>query len=141
MTVQHKKQLTQNWLQKADESYTDALELYKCRRYGGSVTRLYYAVYDLLRALFAVDNIISKDGDTIKRHSTLHGRFNKIYVNEKKIFPSEFFAYIKKVEMLRVDVDYGDMVTKTQNEVQPHIEYFDFYSRELLKYINEKLSE
>jgi uncharacterized protein (UPF0332 family) len=135
---EHKTILVRNWLSKAETRYQAAQVLFESKLYGDAGTKLYYAIYSVLRAIFAADNIAAKNDRDIVKHPTLIGTFNRRYVHEEKQFPIEFTAFIKKVEALRVDVDYGDMVVITANDIQPHMEYFGTFFKAISEYIEKK---
>ena len=137
---EHKKILAQNWLSKAETRYSAAQVLFKSKLYGDAGTKLYYAIYSVLRAIFVVDNITAKNDRDIVKHPTLIGTFNRRYVHEEKLFPIEFSSFIKKVEALRVDVDYGDMVIIGAEDIQPHMEYFQTFFQEISKYAGKKMN-
>jgi hypothetical protein len=136
---EHKKILVQNWLSKAETRYQAAQILFESKLYGDSGAKLYYAIYSALRAIFIVDGITSKNDRDIVKHPTLIGTFNRRYVHEERLFPAEFPAFIKKVEALRVDVDYGDMVIVTSEDIKPHIEYFHVFFKAISEYASKQM--
>ncbi|MCL2223425.1 MAG: HEPN domain-containing protein [Defluviitaleaceae bacterium] len=136
---EHKIFLAENWLSKAETRYQAAQVLLESKLYGDASTKLYYAIYSVLRAIFAIDNITAKNDRDIVKHPTLIGTFNKRYVHEEKLFPIEFSAYIKKVEALRVDVDYGDMIDITAEDIKPHMEYFQVFFNATSEYIRKNM--
>jgi hypothetical protein len=56
----------------------------------------------------------------------------------KKIFPPSFPAFIKKVEALRVDIDYGDMVDILEDDVSPHMVFFQGFFIAITEYIKRR---
>ena len=80
--------------EKAVHSHKIAVMLYENGEYGYAQNRAYYALFDAMRSVTALDGFDSS------KHSGIIAHFNKNYV-KTGIFPQNTSRIIKKASMLR----------------------------------------
>lgn len=87
--------------EKAQENLQIAQTLFQAGHYGAAQNRAYYAAFDAIRAVNALDGFDSS------KHSGVIAHFNQNYV-KTGTFPPHTSSVIRKASMLREKSDYED---------------------------------
>ena len=88
-----------------------SITMFEKEFYNFSINRSYYAVFDAIRAINALDNFDSS------KHSGVISYFNQNYV-KTEIFNSNTSKIIKKASLLREKSDYEDFYCATKQEAK-----------------------
>ncbi len=76
-----------------------------------SVSRSYYAVYELISAL------LNKEGLVVKTHSGLVSNFSKLFIKTGKL-PKKYSAWLSNIKEKRSSADYERMESVTKKEAE-----------------------
>lgn len=98
-------------LEKAEKNMDIAKGLYKSEAYGVSLNRAYYAAFDAMRAVNALDGFDSS------KHSGVISHFNQNHVKTGD-FESETSSVIKRASMMREKSDYEDFYEPVKEDVE-----------------------
>ncbi|MEN6568035.1 MAG: HEPN domain-containing protein, partial [Veillonellales bacterium] len=77
-------ELSKYRMEKAKECLSDAIDAFEENRLANSVNRSYYAMFHATRALLAIDSFDSK------KHSSIIGYFNQLYIANGKCDHSHY---------------------------------------------------
>jgi uncharacterized protein (UPF0332 family) len=101
--------LAKHRLIRAKDFFKEADILFEKGCYKGSNNRAYYAAFDSIRALLALEAI------DFKKHSAVIGYFNKNYIKTAKL-PIELSAIINNASEIRNVSDYDDFFIASKQE-------------------------
>lgn len=96
-------------IQAAKENLKSARILLDADEYKGANNRAYYAIFNAINAVHALD------GNAFKRHKNAIGNFNKDYV-KTEIFPRELGRKISEAAEIRHASDYDDFYIASREE-------------------------
>lgn len=100
--------------------------------YDSSVSRSYYAMFYMVRAL------LEKQGVRVKTHKGAISKFHEIFV-KSGIFPQEFSQILRKAHRFREIGDYGRHVRNVSKETaEKMLENAKKFVEEVEKYMKEK---
>ena len=125
------KEISNIRIEKAKENLSAAKELYKAGYSNFSINRSYYAVFNAIRAVNALDKFDSS------KHSGVISYFNQNYV-KTKIFNADTSKIIKKSSLLREKSDYEDFYVVTKEDAKECIDNAEIFINEVKKYLLEK---
>lgn len=108
-----------------------ARQLFEDCEYGFALNRAYYAVFEAMRAVNAIDGFDSS------KHSGVISHFNQYYVKDGT-FSAGTAAVIKRAYMLREKSDYEDFFEPVQNDVEEIIESVADVLNEVEHFLNQK---
>jgi uncharacterized protein (UPF0332 family) len=126
MTIDNREDYIRYRLQRAEESYEDALILAENQRWNAVVNRLYYACFYAVIALLLKNNIETRSHDGTRTQFGLH--FIKTGLIDKK-----YGKLYTKLFDLRQKGDYGDLYDYDKPTVWPLISSV----REFIDVINQ----
>ncbi|MCD4696683.1 MAG: HEPN domain-containing protein [Bacteroidales bacterium] len=125
-----KEELIKYRIERAIDTFEDAIILSEKGKWNAVINRLYYASFYSVNALFLSKSIITKTHSGVR--SLFHLHFIKTGIIKERF--GEFYSMIFD---LRHSGDYGDMVTLTKDKVEPLItetEAFITIIKSLVKY-------
>jgi len=109
------KELSNYRLEKARRNLTVAKSLIEDEFYDFAINRAYYAAFDAMRAVNALDGFDSS------KHSGVIAHFNQYYVKEGKFKP-ETSAVIRRAANLREKSDYEDFYQAEREDAVETVE-------------------
>lgn len=101
-------------IQTSKENLNSAKILYEAKEYKSSNNRAYYAIYQAINAIHALD------GNAYKKHKDALANFNREYVRTE-IFPRSIGRRIAEAEEIRHASDYDDFYFATASEALEQI--------------------
>lgn len=119
-------------IQAAKENLKSARILLDADEYKGANNRSYYAIFNAINAIHALD------GNAFKRHKDVIGNFNKKYV-KTEIFSRELGRKIGEAEEIRHASDYDDFYIASREEAERQIVVADEFIEQIEKYCKEQI--
>ena len=110
-----KQELVKYRLDRAYESFEEAIILSEKGKWNAVINRLYYACFYSVNALFLNNGIISKT------HSGARSLFHLHFI-KTKLIENQIGEYYSRVFDLRHSGDYQDMIILTKEKIEPLIE-------------------
>lgn len=101
-------------IQTSRENLNSAKILYEAKEYKSSNNRAYYAIYQAINAIHALD------GNAYKKHKDALANFNREYVRTE-IFPRSIGRRIAEAAEIRHASDYDDFYFATASEALEQI--------------------
>lgn len=117
--------------EKAQGNLQLASELYQNGHYGIAQNRAYYAVFDAMRAVNALDHFDSS------KHSGVIAHFNQNYV-KTGVFPPTTSAVIRRAAMLREKSDYEDFYEPDAEDTEVAIDNAQGFIENVLLFLQKK---
>lgn len=110
--MEHKDRiaLSEYRIESAESCLTDANALFQIESYKGATNRAYYAVFNAMRAVLAMDGIDRK------RHSGVISEFQRLYL-KTHVFDASYSRIISNAFALRVGGDYQDYYVISKQEI------------------------
>ena len=102
-------------LARAEECMSEAEILLNNGCFNGSATRSYYAIFNSLRAVLALEGV------DFKKHSAVISHFQKEYV-KTGVFSNEISDYVKAAFTTRNDSDYTDYYIIPKGDAEKQID-------------------
>jgi uncharacterized protein (UPF0332 family) len=115
-------------IEKARESIADAKVLFENSSYRSSNNRAYYAIFDTMRAVLALE------GSDYKKHSGLIQHFQKEYI-KTGVFPKELSKTITSASIIRNASDYEDFYIATKAEAQIQLDASADFINTVVEYL------
>lgn len=128
MEVSLIKELSKYRYEKALSNFDTAKKLYEYEDYGVAQNRAYYAAFDAMRAVNALDGFDSS------KHSGVISYFNQKFVKTNK-FPSTTSSIIRKASTLREKSDYEDFYVPSKKETKEIIESIETFLKDIENYL------
>ena len=125
------KQLAECRLQKAKRNLEVVESLIRDGYYNFAINRSYYAVFDAMRAVNALEGFDSN------KHSGVIAHFNQFYV-KTGVFPSETSTIIKRASNLREKSDYDDFFEASNEDALDTFKTMKLFISEVEKYLSAK---
>ena len=124
--------LLKNCLIKANRSLETSRFLIENSDVDAAFNRIYYSIF------YAVMALGYKYGFITSKHRQLMGWFNKIFVNEKKVFSNRMYQIYKAAYDNRQDSDYNLVIIseKTLQEAEASLKDAEFFVQEISGFIN-----
>ncbi len=116
---------------KATANINVAKTLCEAGEYEVALNRAYYAAFDAMRAVNALDGFDSS------KHSGVIAHFNQEYV-KNGVFPATTSAVIRKASMLREKSDYEDFYEADGEETSDVIEKVESFLKDVEAYLKSK---
>ena len=134
MQAEDRKAISKIRLERAVEFYGDAIALYKEGRYRSAASRLYFSVFQTMRAVLALDGIDRK------HHSGIISEFRRLYV-KSGVFDREVSSIIATMSLMRHDSDYDDYIPIDKEDLDEMIPKVDKLITEVQNYLEPILFE
>ncbi len=116
-------------LERAKETYEEALLMKRENHWNACANRLYYA------AFYAVSALLVKNGFSSGKHSGVKSLFNQHFVKTGKI-DKEMGRLYNRLFEARQEVDYVDFVVFDSNIVEPWIQEVENFIKDVKKLSN-----
>ena len=129
-----KKDLVMYRIQTSKSNLNSARILLEAEEYKSANNRAYYAIFDAINAIHALD------GNAYKRHRDAISNFNKEYV-KPEIFPREMGRKIGEAEEIRHASDYDDFYIASREETERQVSVADEFIQLVEKYCMTQLEE
>ncbi|MCD8300604.1 MAG: HEPN domain-containing protein [Clostridiales bacterium] len=120
-------------LEKAESCLHSARILYDSDDFYGAANRSYYAFFNAVRAILALDEL------DFSRHSGVISYFQREYV-KTGIFDKEYSKILMKAFDVRSDADYDDYYFISEDEVKEQIDNAQFFLDGVSQYVEERIS-
>ena len=114
----------------AKENLRSARILLDAQEYKGANNRAYYAIFQAINAVHAID------GTAYKRHKDAIANFNKNYIT-KAIFPRMLGRKIQNASAIREDSDYDDEFIVDADKTNEQLKTAEELIELVDKYIDE----
>ena len=131
MGIDDIKKLSKFRFEKAYSNMAIAKSLYESGEYVVALNRTYYALFDAIRAINALDGFDSS------KHSGVIAYFNHKFV-KSKVFSTSTSDVIKKAAALRESSDYEDFYKADKNETLDIINKVENFLNEVKIYLQRK---
>ena len=128
MSLDARYELAHYRIEKAEECYQAAAQLIENKFYRDSANRSYYAIFNAIRAVLALDQV------DFKKHSAVISYFQQHYV-KTQLFEIKYSDYIRDAFSVRQFCDYQDFYVVVDSEVQAQLSH----ARELLDAVTSYL--
>lgn len=102
--------LSEYRIESAESCLADANALFQIGSYKGATNRAYYAVFNAMRAVLALNGIDRK------RHSGVISEFQRLYL-KTQVFDVSYSKIISNAFALRVGGDYQDYYVISKQEI------------------------
>lgn len=129
-----KEDLAKYRIETAKEDLKSAKALFEIPEYRGANNRAYYAIYHIISAVHALDEV------AYKRHKDTIANFNKAYI-KTEIFPRKIGRKIVEAAEIRHASDYDDFYIATKDEAQEQIETAEELIRLIEEYCINRISK
>lgn len=120
-------------IQTAKSNLRSAEILLKAEEYKSANNRAYYAIFQAVNAVHALD------GNMFKRHKDAIGNFNKNYV-KTEIFSREIGRKIGEAEEIRHASDYDDFYIASREESEGQVAAAGEFIQMVEKYCTEQIN-
>ena len=131
MTEEERNTIVKYRLDRANETFCEAKDLFCLKRWHGTANRLYYACY------YAVSALLIKNEYTARTHNGVLTLLGKHFVLEGLVSREQNDLYVALLE-LRQGGDYDDWVVVTEDKVAPLVEPAQKFIQEMERLINLK---
>ena len=128
------KDLSKYRFEKAEKNLEIAKDLFECETYGVALNRAYYAAFDAMRAVNALDRFDSS------KHSGVISHFNKNHVKNGD-FDVSTSSIIRRASMLREKSDYEDFYEPEKEDAETVINEVEKFLSAVKRFLKEKTAE
>ena len=111
LSDEERRTIVQREMKKAYETFEEIGILAAANRWSGAASRLYYAVFHAVNALFI------NDGLQAVRHNGSHTLFSLHYIKTGKL-PTEYGRFYNQLQTLREKSEYNSFFDATQQDVE-----------------------
>lgn len=118
----------------AKENLRSARILLDAQEYKGANNRAYYAIFQAINAVHAID------GTAYKRHKDAIANFNKNYI-KTEVFPREIGRKISEAEEIRHASDYDDFYIASKEEAERQVSVADEFIQLIKVYCNKRIKK
>lgn len=118
----------------AKENLRSARILLDAQEYKGANNRAYYAIFQAINAVYAID------GTAYKRHKDAIANFNKNYI-KTEVFPREIGRKISEAEEIRHASDYDDFYIASKEEAERQVSVADEFIQLIEAYCNKRIKK
>lgn len=130
---QAKIDIVKDRLMNASECYAAALDTFRLTYYKTSAGRLYYAVFNLMRAL------LEAEGIEMRHHSGVISEFRKRYV-KTGVFSSDVSVLISELFDIRSKCDYSAFYELYAENVEPFFSKTEQFMSDVKQLLLQKYS-
>jgi len=116
----------------ANEKLNSAKILLDAGEYKDSISRSYYAMFSIVRAILALDEI------DFSKHANVIAYFQKEYVKTGEI-DKEYSKYISNAFQIRNNCDYADFFLVSKNDAQDQYEKAVRFLEEIERYLEKRM--
>lgn len=128
------KDLSEYRFEKAEKNLEIAKDLFEGETYGVALNRAYYAAFDAMRAVNALDRFDSS------KHSGVISHFNKNHVKNGE-FDVSTSSIIRRASMMREKSDYEDFYEPQKEDAETVIKEVEEFLAAVKVFLKEKTAE
>lgn len=128
----YQKELMEYRIQTAKEKLHSAKVLLDAGEYKDSIGRSYYAMFSIIRAILALDEV------DFSKHTHVIGYFQKEYVKTGEI-AKEYSKYISSAFQVRNNCDYADFFLVSKSDAQEQYEKAVKFLAEVEVYLKKRV--
>ncbi len=128
------KELSEYRFEKAEKNLEIAKNLFEGETYGVALNRAYYAAFDAMRAVNALDRFDSS------KHSGVISHFNKNHVKNGE-FDVSTSSIIRRASMMREKSDYEDFYEPKKEDTETVIKEVEEFLAAVEAFLKEKTAE
>ena len=110
LTEDERRTIVRLELEKSRDTYEEIEILRQAKKFNGAATRVYYAVFHVVNALFI------HDGLRAVTHKGSHLQFSQYYVKTGKL-PIEFGRFYNNLQTLREKSEYNCFYNVTEQDI------------------------
>lgn len=114
-------------IEKSSERIESATILFRAGKYSDSLSRSYYAMFDLVVGLLETGKVFAKS------HHGAIAKFNELFIKTRK-FDQRFARILKKAEKAREEADYSFLYEATKEDAKTELEEAKEFLRAVQKY-------
>lgn len=119
-------------MQRAEECLNEAIFLLNNGSFSGSATRSYYAIFNSLRVVLALEGV------DFKKHSAVISHFQKEYI-KTGVFSNEISDYIRFAFITRNDSDYKDFYIVSEGDAKKQIDNASLVVNVIRNYLSKNV--
>jgi len=134
LTVQNRLTFINKLKWKSEKSLKEAKLLFEQGFYEGAISRAYYAMFYLGKAVLATKDL------SRQKHSAVLSAFGEHFVKTGILSP-ELAAQINEAFEERQVADYDFEISKTREEADKILNYADEFAKEVTFYLNKWVEE
>lgn len=118
-------------LESAKERLNAAKVLLECGSYKDSISRSYYAMFTVVRALLATDGV------DYSKHAGVISYFQKEYI-KTGVFDKKYSKYLSQAFQIRNNTDYSDFFVVSQEDAKNQYENAAVFIEIIEEYLKKK---
>jgi hypothetical protein len=126
-----RKELVKYRLESAKERLNAAKVLLECGSYKDSISRSYYAMFTVVRALLATDGV------DYSKHAGVISYFQKEYI-KTGVFDKKYSKYLSQAFQIRNNTDYSDFFVVSQEDAKNQYENAAVFIEIIEEYLKKK---
>ncbi|MEL7161207.1 MAG: HEPN domain-containing protein, partial [Bacteroidota bacterium] len=119
-------------LDRAEEAFESGKILFAAGQYNDSISRFYYMMLHLVRALLLTDEVRTKS------HRGTQQKFHELYLKQQVLSPDLGASYMN-LSRDRDSADYDPKIVFTRAEVEAYFPAIEKFREEIIGLINERL--
>ena len=117
-------------LEKAENCYLAALQLFESGLFHDSASRSYYAIFTAVRA------VLAKDGVDFSKHTGVISYFQREYI-KTGIFDKKFSNYLQTAFQIRNNCDYDDFFIASKDDAAEQYARAEEFYLAMSKYLSK----
>ncbi|MDL2238356.1 HEPN domain-containing protein [Christensenellaceae bacterium OttesenSCG-928-K19] len=125
----NKKELSIYRMERANQCLKSAYALVDTEDYKGAANRSYYAIFNAIRAVLALEGV------DFKKHSAVTSYFRQHYI-KTGIFNIDLSDIVTEAFQIRQDSDYNDYYVISKEEVTTQIKRAELFCAKISEYLN-----
>jgi len=130
LSEEERKTLIKLYLQRAWETFNDAMLAIEAERWSMAANRLYYALFHATTALFV------HDGIGVHSHRGVKAIFGQNYIMTNKM-PIEYSKLLTQMESIRDKADYNIMFEAESKDVLPYVDISKKFIKAIVTIVTE----
>ncbi len=134
MTVRNRIKIIKKFQEKSERSFNEAKLLYEQGFYEGAISRAYYSMFYLAKAVLATKDLYRK------KHSAVISAFAEKFTKQGIISKDLHFKILRAFEE-RHGADYEVEVTKTDKDAKEILNYAEDFFKEIVPFLQDWIEE
>jgi uncharacterized protein (UPF0332 family) len=128
----HKDELMSYRIKTANEKLNSAKVLLDAGEYKDSISRSYYAMFSIIRAILALDET------DFSKHANVIAYFQKEYIKTGEI-DKKYSKYISNAFQFRNNCDYADFFVVSKSDAKDQYEKAVAFLEEVERYLKKRI--
>lgn len=124
-------ELSRYRMDRAEQCLSSARMLVETEDFKSAANRSYYAIFNAIRAVLALDGV------DFKKHSAVTSYFRQHYI-KTGVFKIELSDIVTEAFQIRQDSDYNDYYVISKEEVTDQLKQAEFFCAEVAEYLSTK---